>query len=535
MKKRSLLVLSSILLISACNSTKESSGSIGSSSQVIESSSSVIESSSQVIESSSSSVIESTTSKYDSYYLNMTEPSTYYMLLDKSLTGYEFRQSLSNIISQGYVAHSYTYNNTVLLESDLDPEVEGNVICFYTGRSLSNTYWNKEHVWAKSHGFPNESSHPYSDAHHLRPTLISTNSARGNLDFGEVSGKYSEDGYGNKWTSTVFEPRDEVKGDVARIMFYMATRYGFDGTYNLTLVDDEVTSTSTGNGKFGGLQTLLKWHYEDPVSESEIYRNNVIYDKYQKNRNPYIDHPEFVDLAYPNEFVDVEVNEAKVAEVIKAINGLPATITLEDEQTVQNVNLGYLSLNYKEKEQVTNYSILKNAIDTIEELKNVKVTYDYEYDLTKISGITSIYSSQKGSVDGANFTITKGGLWGDDGGGIRLGYNAKNSEKLASKYNTTSNPNIYGAALICDFDVENVEYIKFSATNKYTDAISWQLIYSNDGGNTYECLANGNSYADIMEVSLNEAISGRFALVITCESASSSRLLVTGVQINTKK
>ena len=79
----------------------------------------------------------------------------------------------------------------------------------------------------------------------------------------------------------------------------MATRYGYESPYNLTLVNNSTTSTSQTNGKFGGLQTLLKWHYNDPVSKEEIYRNNVIYDKYQKNRNPYIDHPEYVDLAYP--------------------------------------------------------------------------------------------------------------------------------------------------------------------------------------------------------------------------------------------
>ena len=65
-------------------------------------------------------------------------------------------------------------------------------------------------------GFPSEGATPYSDAHHLRPTQNLINSYRANSDFGEVDGlaNVKTDGYGNKWTNSIFEPRDEVKGDV---------------------------------------------------------------------------------------------------------------------------------------------------------------------------------------------------------------------------------------------------------------------------------------------------------------------------------
>ena len=199
---------------------------------------------------------------YNSSYLTMPIPTGYYDDLDTTKTGEEFRRDLSTIISKGYVKHSYSTNNTVLPETDPDPNKPGNIICLYTGQSLSSGSWNKEHVWAKSHGFPSEGATPYSDAHHLRPTQNLINSYRANSDFGEVDGlaNVKTDGYGNKWTNSIFEPRDEVKGDVARMMFYMATRYGFDGTYNLTLVSQDNTSASDNNGKFGNLDTLLKWH-----------------------------------------------------------------------------------------------------------------------------------------------------------------------------------------------------------------------------------------------------------------------------------
>jgi len=92
-----------------------------------------------------------------------------------------------------------------------------------------------------------------------------------------------------------FEPRDQVKGDVARILFYMAVRYdGSDGVADLELND------FTGNGSvpfMGKLSTLLVWNNLDPVDDFERNRNEVIFG-YQKNRNPFIDYPHFADLIW---------------------------------------------------------------------------------------------------------------------------------------------------------------------------------------------------------------------------------------------
>tara|TARA_B100001564_G_C20628495_1_gene665881 strand:+ start:412 stop:798 length:387 start_codon:yes stop_codon:yes gene_type:complete len=106
------------------------------------------------------------------------------------------------------------------------------------------------------------------------------------------SNKYDAKGDG-------FEPRDEIKGDVARMLFYMAVRYegeGSDGTADLELLDIE--ETKPGMPNIGRLCTLYSWHFNDEVDKSEKNRNEKIYTKWQGNRNPFIDHPEWVQLIW---------------------------------------------------------------------------------------------------------------------------------------------------------------------------------------------------------------------------------------------
>jgi len=167
-------------------------------------------------------------------------PAGYYDSVNVSLTGEAFRRNLSETINKGFKHYSYNDIWEIDSKADADPENPNNIISFYTGESIpssNHTKYNREHVWAKSHGFPKEGCNPYSDAHHLRACEQRINSSRSNSDFYEFGPKENpgKDEFGNKWTGDHFEPRDEVKGDVARIMFYMATMYGFDGYYNLTL------------------------------------------------------------------------------------------------------------------------------------------------------------------------------------------------------------------------------------------------------------------------------------------------------------
>jgi len=131
---------------------------------------------------------------------------------------------------------------------------------------------------------------PGTDIHHLRPTDVQVNSTRGNLDF-DNGGSPVKGCDGCKKDGDSFEPPDRVKGDVARILFYMATRYEEGDRVNLEL-NEKVNNGS--NPYHGKLSVLLEWNKQDPVDEFELNRNDVI-EEWQGNRNPFIDHPEWAN------------------------------------------------------------------------------------------------------------------------------------------------------------------------------------------------------------------------------------------------
>jgi len=220
-------------------------------------------------------------------------------------SGAALKASLNQII-KGHTRFSYSQVWDGLGYADEDPANSNNVILLYTGRSepktnragMSNSQdaWNREHVWAKSHGFPDSSQYAYTDLHHLRPADVSVNSSRGNKDF-DVGGSEISEAPGNHTDADSFEPMDEVKGDVARMIFYMDVRYeGNDnsGTPDLSIANG---TTNTGAALLGDLCTLLSWHLQDPVSDWERRRNNRIFE-WQKNRNPFIDNSGWASELY---------------------------------------------------------------------------------------------------------------------------------------------------------------------------------------------------------------------------------------------
>lgn len=330
---------------------------------------------------------------FDEKYYNEVAPEGYYKRVNLNDDPEVIKETLGQIISANYVKHSYKENNTVLKYTDPDPKGSGKAICIYSGRALESGAWNKEHVWAKSHGFPNESYEPYCDAHHLRPSTTKINSTRSNKDFGEVPNA-TPDAYGNKTNNDLFEPRDEVKGDIARMMFYMETRYGSNTKYNLKLVNSQTTSASDLNGRFGNLETLIKWHYDDPVSKEEIYRNNVIFDNYQHNRNPYIDHPEYVDYVYPSKYADTPVTPSDEYKIILDANGGTFASSVVTSYTVKNGESQTITLPTKDLVTAPNgVGNLKNFTDgtntyeagetvTISSKTTIKAIYDIPSSLT---------------------------------------------------------------------------------------------------------------------------------------------------------
>jgi endonuclease I len=234
---------------------------------------------------------EDTTVIFEGYYVGVS-----------GLSGEALKTFLHDLIDDHRV-QSYSSLWDHLDDTDMDPNNTANVILLYSGMSISelnhggNTnQWNREHVWPRSHGDLEDAGGPaYTDLHHIRPTLVQVNSARGNLDFdmgGTLVGN-TDDCYKD---GDSFEPRDDVKGDVARMLFYMAVRYeGDSGELDLELNDN----VNNSGPYIGRISILLQWHVEDPVDDFEIARNNAIFE-IQGNRNPFIDHPEFVQMIWSN-------------------------------------------------------------------------------------------------------------------------------------------------------------------------------------------------------------------------------------------
>jgi len=242
----------------------------------------------------------------------VTQQTGYYNGADGK-SGEELKTALYNII-KGHDTYEYYSSSTVFEESDQDPNNPENVILVYTGRSADNgnygsggDYINREHVWAKSHGDFGEEPPEGSDFHNLKPADASVNMDRSNLDFDNGGSQHSE-ATGCYFDGNSWEPRDEVKGDIARILFYMATRYeGENGEEDLKLVDEVNTSPSPEHGK---LSTLLEWNNQDPPDAFERNRNNVIF-RWQDNRNPFIDNPQWANLIWN----EAEANPIVIDEV----------------------------------------------------------------------------------------------------------------------------------------------------------------------------------------------------------------------------
>ena len=234
----------------------------------------------------------------------------------------QLKEALYQIISN-HLVFPYTSSSTdtwdILQLSDQDPQNHDNMILVYTGRSQDKGYrdgtgnysqyengngtqnnsWNREHVWPKSHGFPDEDDNAYTDVHNLKPSDRSVNSSRGTKDY-DYGGSQHSEATECLTDSDSWEPSDSVKGDIARILFYMVVRYdpGYDhdnNSFDLELVD--YTTPGNNDPILGKLSSLIQWHIDDPVDDFEINRNEIIFG-FQENRNPFIDHPNLVNFLW---------------------------------------------------------------------------------------------------------------------------------------------------------------------------------------------------------------------------------------------
>ena len=228
-------------------------------------------------------------------------------------TGVPLRLALHNIIKNHTVV-SYASLLTYYISTDKKPN--GTVWDMYSddpGSTPPYVYtfsqncgnyseegdcWNREHSWPKS--WFNDVSPMNSDLFHIVPTDGYVNGKRSNYPYGEVGtaswismngsklGNSSYPGY----SGIVFEPVDEYKGDFARIYFYMCTRYYTEDSGWGS--NDMVTKAEL---KPWALAMLMEWSKNDTVSQKEINRNNAVY-LIQHNRNPFVDHPQYVNAIW---------------------------------------------------------------------------------------------------------------------------------------------------------------------------------------------------------------------------------------------
>lgn len=253
-------------------------------------------------------------------------------------------RSLLHELIDDHVRYPYSSAETdtwdILEQADEDPTNSSNVLTIYKNSTEvkfggGTGPYNREHTWPSSLGFPDQEdglgpSYPYTDCHHLRLSNPGYNSDRGSRAFGTCSAACGEritdvnNGHGggsgvypgnSNWVTGpdggtgTWEAWGHRKGDVARSILYMDLRYeggnhgatGFPEP-DLVLTDNTglilgTDTNTTGTAYMGRLSVVLAWHAADPPDADEMIRNEVVY-SYQGNRNPFVDHPEWVSCLY---------------------------------------------------------------------------------------------------------------------------------------------------------------------------------------------------------------------------------------------
>ncbi|MBR2891238.1 MAG: endonuclease [Bacilli bacterium] len=231
---------------------------------------------------------DTTTISYTVATSTISYNGNYYNSFNFSVTGSTLKANLRALLKNTHKSvRSYDNMKTDIPKTDAIIGNSSKVLEFYArvplqgAWSSGGTIWNREHVWPQSQGWF-KTSGAGSDLHHIRPTDPTLNSTRGNKPFGEVSnGTLAKMSSGQNsncyYNSSYFEPQDSAKGDCARIIFYLLTRYSESDSYRITNVAQSY-------------EMLLEWNELDPVDEWEMNRNNVT-ESIQGNRNPFIDYP----------------------------------------------------------------------------------------------------------------------------------------------------------------------------------------------------------------------------------------------------
>ena len=277
-----------------------------------------------------------------------TDASTYYQDITAT-SGKPLAGQLHDLITsthRTYTTYDDNGRNGYQKQTDRYYEngspVNGYIYEFYSGVKWPDGWYpnakdtrggyNREHVWCQSHstGLWGENGGG-GDMHHIRPSETRLNSARGNNPFGEITNRESNKTYakfgdnatyalGGYVSGGTFEPLDNKKGDVARIVLYLYLHYN---SYSVRSLFDGYASTNGNNGSSSyfattllpltnitannteedALKMLLRWNLSDPVDDIERRRNDKVA-TYQGNRNPFIDNSNYANLIWGDNPID---------------------------------------------------------------------------------------------------------------------------------------------------------------------------------------------------------------------------------------
>lgn len=286
-------------------------------------------------------------------FISLAQIPDYYIGIDFTKNGQDLKEELSNLV---IATHStelvYTPGVWNALKTiDLDPDDSSRVLLIYgfddtstdardhrtrdvnlsCHTSSCSGLWVREHTYPKSLGNPNlGTTGPGSDAHHIRPIDDLKNNNRSNRPFAEGSGNSYITSNGN------FYPGDEWKGDVARMMMYMFIRYGDRCLANAVGSGPNTYSTEMPD-------IFLKWNAEDPPSEIEWVRNQVLEDL-QGNRNPFIDNPYLATKIWGgdeanNTWVEMSLEDINQTHTQVYPNPVKGVLNIESNKNIESVSL----------------------------------------------------------------------------------------------------------------------------------------------------------------------------------------------------
>lgn len=411
------------------------------------------------------------------------------------LSGVALKAGLHSLLRDTHTTEfGYSNLENQLKITDEDPNNTNNVIEIYTGWSVpKNSYgggttdWNKEHTWSKSHGDFGDTAPAGTDLHHLRPCDATVNSFKNNRDFDEGANAYIDSSPPSGYSSATdcsyddandFEPRDEDKGDVARMIFYMAVRYeGTDTSYDLELVDYTYSDAGTNEPLYGKLSTLLAWHTQDPPDAWEALRNNRT-QGLQGNRNPFIDHPEWVaslwgGAAAPT-YVQFYPNSASVNE---ADGSIDLTVIITDPSPL-NATTADIVLSSGSAADVQNYttqSVSFPAGSSASQTITVYLTNDFitEGDETLVFSLANVSGGTNASIGtNANFSLQISDAVLSPP--VAIDATAISHEGFTARWNPVPGAqsyrlDVYSGESVVTSDLIISEYVEGTSNNKYIE------------------------------------------------------------------